>query len=78
MLKDLVPNVSPFRQDFLRLEKSWLELARSIEFGESLDIAKPNLSGANISNPPSLAVRNLGGSTMLYFFRCLDAALRLR
>jgi hypothetical protein len=32
-----LPNVSPLRQDFLRLEKRWLELARSFEFGESLD-----------------------------------------
>ena len=44
------PNDSSSRQDFLRLEKRWLELARSIEFGESLDtftknIPKPNLSG---------------------------------
>jgi hypothetical protein len=31
-----LPNVSPLRQDFLRLEKRWLELARSFEFGESL------------------------------------------
>ena len=43
-------NDSSSRQDFLRLEKRWLELARSIEFGESLDtftknIPKPNLSG---------------------------------
>jgi hypothetical protein len=26
------------RDDFLRLEKRWLDLARSFEFGESLDI----------------------------------------
>jgi hypothetical protein len=32
-----LPNGSPFRQDFLQLEKRWLELARSIEFGEQLD-----------------------------------------
>jgi hypothetical protein len=31
-----LPNGSPFRQDFLQLEKRWLELARSIEFGEQL------------------------------------------
>jgi hypothetical protein len=45
-----LPNDSSSRQNFLRLEKRWLELARSIEFGESLDtftknIPKPNLSG---------------------------------
>jgi len=28
-----LPNDSSSRQDFLRLEKRWLELARSIEFG---------------------------------------------
>jgi len=28
-----LPNGSPFRQDFLQLEKRWLELARSIDFG---------------------------------------------
>ena len=32
-----LPNSSPFRQDFLQLEKRWLELAGSIEFGEQLD-----------------------------------------
>jgi hypothetical protein len=32
-----LPNGSPFRQDFLQLEKRWLELARSIEFGEQLE-----------------------------------------
>ena len=49
-----LPNGSRFRQDFLNLEQRWLELARSIEFGESLDTftknlpkpkPKPNLSG---------------------------------
>ena len=47
-----LPDGSRFREDFLRLEERWLELARSIEFGESLDtftknISKPepNLSG---------------------------------
>lgn len=46
-----LPDGSAFRQDFLQLEKRWLELARSIEFGESLDTftksmpkPKPNLS----------------------------------
>ena len=29
-------NGSRFRQDFLQLEKRWLDLARSIEFGERL------------------------------------------
>ena len=32
-----LPNTSIFRQDFLQLEKRWLDLARSIEFGECLD-----------------------------------------
>ena len=32
-----LPDSSPFKQDFLNLEQRWLELARSIEFGESLD-----------------------------------------
>ena len=32
-----LPNGSRFRQDVLNLEQRWLELARSIEFGESLD-----------------------------------------
>jgi hypothetical protein len=36
-------NASSFRQDFLRLEKHWLELARSIEFGESLDTFTKNI-----------------------------------
>jgi hypothetical protein len=29
-----LPNGSLFRHEFLQLEKHWLELARSIEFGE--------------------------------------------
>lgn len=42
-----LPNSSSFRQDFIQLEKRWLELAGSIEFGERLDTfsknsAKPN------------------------------------
>jgi hypothetical protein len=32
-----LPGGSPFRQDFLDLQNRWLELARSIEFGEQLD-----------------------------------------
>jgi hypothetical protein len=32
-----LPNGSPFRQDFLQLEKRWLELARSIEFADRLE-----------------------------------------
>ena len=44
-----LPDSSPFKQDFLNLERRWLELARSIEFGESLDRftknnAKPNIN----------------------------------
>ena len=43
-----LPNGSRFRQDFIQLEQRWLEMARSIEFGERLDIftkngAKPNI-----------------------------------
>jgi hypothetical protein len=43
-----LPNSSPLRQDFLRLEKRWLELARSIEFGESLDTFMRNGRRLNI------------------------------
>jgi DNA-directed RNA polymerase subunit RPC12/RpoP len=32
-----LPNGSPSRQDFLRLEQRWLELAEGIEFGKQLD-----------------------------------------
>jgi hypothetical protein len=38
----------PFRQDFLQLEKRWLELARSIEFGEQLDSFTKNSPKPNI------------------------------
>ena len=31
------------REDFLQLEKRWLELARSIEFGESVDTFIKNI-----------------------------------
>ena len=37
-----LPNSSLLRQDFLRLEKRWLELARSVEFSESLDTFTKN------------------------------------
>jgi hypothetical protein len=52
-----LPNVSPLRQDFLRLEKRWLELARSFEFSESVDtftknIPNPNLSGQTQAKRP--------------------------
>ena len=43
-----LPNSSPFHQDYLRLEKRWLELARSIEFGESLDTFAKNSAKLNI------------------------------
>jgi hypothetical protein len=43
-----LPNGSPFRQDFLQLEKLWLELARSIEFSEQLDSFTKNSSKPNI------------------------------
>jgi len=43
-----LPNSSPFHQDYLRLEKRWLELAWSIEFGESLDTFAKNSAKLNI------------------------------
>ena len=43
-----LPNGSPFRQDFLQLEKRWLELAQSIEFGERLDSFTKNNPKPNI------------------------------
>jgi len=30
------PDGSPLKQDFLKLEKSWLDLARSLQLGEQL------------------------------------------
>jgi len=39
---------SRFRQDFLQLEKRWLELAQSIQFGESLDTFTKNSAKSNI------------------------------
>ena len=33
-----LPDGSSFRQDFLELQNRWLELVRSIEFGEQLDV----------------------------------------
>jgi len=44
-----LPNVSPFRQDLLDLERRWLELARSIEFGERLDSFTKNAIKPNIT-----------------------------
>ena len=49
-----LPNGSPFRQDFLQLEKRWLELARSIEFGEQLDPEEARLIASNIAKLPEL------------------------
>jgi len=43
-----LPDSSPFKQDFLNLEQRWLELARSIEFGESLDRFTKNKVKPNI------------------------------
>jgi hypothetical protein len=43
-----LPDGSRYRQDFLRLETRWLELARSFEFGESLDSFTKNLPKPNI------------------------------
>jgi hypothetical protein len=47
-----LPNSSRFRQDFLQLEKRWLELARSIEFGESVDRFTKNSRRAAASRRP--------------------------
>jgi hypothetical protein len=44
-----LPNGSPLRQDFLQLEKRWLELARSIEFGEQLGSFTKNSPKPNIT-----------------------------
>jgi hypothetical protein len=44
-----LPDGSPFKQDFLNLEQRWLELARIIEFGESLDGITKNNDNPNIS-----------------------------
>jgi hypothetical protein len=44
-----LPNSSRFRQDFLQLKRRWLELARSIEFGESVDTFTRNNSKPNIN-----------------------------
>jgi hypothetical protein len=43
-----LPNSSRFRQDFLQLKKRWFELARSIEFGESVDRFTKNSLKPNI------------------------------
>ena len=45
-----LPNSSPFRQDFLQLERRWLELAGSIEFGEELDGFTKNSAEPNLPN----------------------------
>ena len=45
-----LPNSSPSRQDFLQLEKRWLELAGSIEFGEELDGFTKNSAEPNLPN----------------------------
>ena len=37
------------RDDFLRLEKRWLDLARSFEFGKSLDIFTKNIPKPSIT-----------------------------
>jgi hypothetical protein len=43
-----LPNTSRFRQDFFQLEKRWLDLARSIEFGKSVDRFTKNSLKPNI------------------------------
>jgi hypothetical protein len=58
-----LPNGSLRRQDFLQLERHWLELAGSVEFGEQLDSFTKNSAKPN---PPRSA-------TMLPFsYRCPD------
>jgi hypothetical protein len=57
-----LPNVSPLRQDFLRLEKRWLELARSFEFSESLDTftkksTTPTYQGRHKQSGPGVKLR---------------------
>jgi hypothetical protein len=47
-----LPDSSPFRQDFLNLEQRWLELARSIEFGERLESFTKNRPKPKINPPP--------------------------
>jgi hypothetical protein len=56
----VLPDSSTFRQDFLNLEQRWLELARSIEFGEQPDgfakdvpkpKSKPGQSSPSSSSP---------------------------
>jgi hypothetical protein len=46
-----LPDSSPFRQDFLNLEQRWLELARSIEFGERLESFTKNRPKPTIKPP---------------------------
>ena len=43
-----LPDSSPFKKDFLNLEQRWLELARIIEFGESLDGITKNNDKPNV------------------------------
>jgi DNA-directed RNA polymerase subunit RPC12/RpoP len=58
-----LPNGSPDRHDFFQLEKRWLELAGSIEFGEQLNSFTKNSAK---SNP-------LRSTMMLPFsYRCPD------
>jgi hypothetical protein len=49
ILDDKDADGSPFRRDFLQLEKRWLELARSIEFGEQLGSFTKNSPKPNVS-----------------------------
>jgi hypothetical protein len=48
-----LPDSSQFKQDFLNLEQRWLELARRIEFGESLDGFTKNNAKPNIKPSPN-------------------------
>jgi predicted RNA-binding Zn-ribbon protein involved in translation (DUF1610 family) len=58
-----LPNGSPFRQEFLQLEKRWLELAGSIEFGDQLESFTKN----------SAKPKRLRSATMRPFsYRCPD------
>jgi hypothetical protein len=44
-----LPNGSRFRQEFLQLKKRWLELARSMEFGENQDSFTKNSAKLHIN-----------------------------
>ena len=62
-----LPDGSSFRQDFIQLEQRWLDLARSIEFGEQLDSVTKDRAK---HNPKPKRIRS---ATMLPFrYHCPD------